>query len=476
RFRLSRRAVLRGAFGTLVGLPLLECMLDERGTALASGGALPCRYFLAHCPTSLVTSGSHSEGFTPTQTGFGYDIRPVAQPLADHQVSGDVSIVSGLFAAPLDVPGGYNVDYHGQAPYAVMTGTRSGFSGVTWRPQGLSADQVALQRLAPATQFPFLYYQLDPQTGGTAVCYEQTTGFEGEPEIVYKQIDAQTSPSLAYLQLFTGFVPPGDEVDPQVELERRLRLSSLSFAGERIAALQARLGAADRATLDEHLTRVRELEMRIQSGSGAVSPACQDPMLGSDDPPDVSTDVPDQEARAQLFVDLIQMAFACDMTRIITLGGASAMTGTGMRHPAWNHVGGLHGEVQHTSDQPELDAANRWFIDVYARIVAALKATPEGDGNVLDNTAALFVMEGGKGLTADPQRSGDGGGDPNHSVDNAVAMLAGRVGGLVPGQHVSLTGQDLHPSTMMTTAFQALGIEPTLGEISGVIDQLFSAS
>lgn len=475
RLRLNRRAVLRGAFGTIVGLPLLECMLNENGTALANGNALPCRYFLLHCPTSLVTSGSTTESMTPTQSGFGYDVTPVLQPLADHGVNDDTSVVSGLFAAPLDVPGGYNVDYHGQAVFALMTGTRSGFTGTTWRPQNLSADQVALARMAPTTQFPFLYYQLDPQTGGIGVAYEETMGFQGEPAVVYKEIDAQASPSAAYLQLFTGFVSPGDTQDPQVELEQRLRLSSLSYASERIAALQKRLGATDRQTLDEHFTRIRELETRIAAESSATSPACQDPTHSGDDPPDISTDVPDQEARALLYTELIEMAFACDMSRIVTLGGASAMTGTGMRHPDWNHVGGLHGEVQHTASQAELDAANRWFVNVYARIIARLKATPEGTGTVLDNTAAIFMMEGGKGLSPDPQRSGDGGGDPNHSVDNAVALISGRVGGLMPGQHVNLTGQDLHPSRVITSAFQALGIDPTLGEISGPLDPLFTA-
>ncbi len=473
KFRLSRRSMLRGAFGTALGLPMLECMLNPNGTALADGTALPKRYFLFYTPTSLVTSGQTDEQLTPLNSGFGYDLRSVLQPFADHQVHDDISVVSGLFAPPLNAPGGYNVDYHGQAPFAVLTGLRSGFSGTTWRPQGLSADQVAVQRLAPSTTFPFLYYQLDPQTGGMRVCYEQAQGYEEEPDVVYFWIEPQTSPSLAYSQLFTGFSPPGDTPDPQVELEKRLRLSSLSYAKSDIDSLRGRLGATDRATLDEHLERVRELEKRISAVTGVVSPACQDPAMSGDDPPNVSSGLPDQDARADLYIQLVEHAFACDMTRVITVSGSAAMTGAGMRSPVWNHVGGLHNEVQHGNDQDELDAANRWFVDVYSRIVARFKATPEGEGNVLDNTAALFVMEGGKGLADDPQRSGDGGSDANHSVDNAVAFLAGRVGGLAAGQHVNLTGQDLHPSKVITTAFQALGIEPTLGEISGAIDELF---
>jgi hypothetical protein len=448
-------------------------MLDGNGLAHADGSALPCRYFIAQAPTSLVVSGSTTEALTPTQAGFGYDTTPVLQPLVDHGIKDDVSVISGLFAAPLDVPGGYNVDYHGQATYAIMTGLRSGFSGVTWRPQGLSADQVVAAAIGGQTLHPYLYYQLDPQPEGHELCYEQTRGFSDEPDIVFRGIEPQVSPALGYMSLFSNFQPPDTEPDPQAELERRLRVSSLSYAGDQITSLQGRLGAADRQLMEQHLTRVRELEMRLLADTIPTGAGCADPMLPADDPPDLAQDLPDQDARADLFVELISMAFACDMTRVMTLGGASALTGTGMRHEQWNHVGGLHGEVQHASPQAELDAANRWFVDVYARVLAGFAAVPEGTGTMLDNVAAMFVMEGGKGLTPDPLRSGDGGGDPNHSVDNFVMMLAGRAGGLQPGQHLDLAGQDLHPAVVMNTAMAAIGVDETLGEIDGTLDALF---
>jgi hypothetical protein len=468
KFRLSRRAMLRGAFGTAVALPTLECMLNSNGTAFAGGASLPKRYFLFHVPTSLVTSNDTDEQLTPNVAGFNYDTPSVLQPFNDHGVKGDISVVSGLFAPPLNAPGGYDVDYHGQAPFAVLTGKRAGFSGEYWRPPGYSADQIAVQRLAPTTTFPFLYWQIDPQTGGMRIVYEP----EGGSDDTFYWVEPQTSPALAYGQLFTGFSPPGDEPDPQAELEKRLRLSSLSYVKDDLAALQKRLGSKDKQTLEQHLEHVRDLEKRLDTPVGVVSPACNDPALGGD-PADISSNLPDQDGRAELFVQLSALAFACDMTRVITLSGSSFMTGAGMRHQAWNSIGGLHNEVQHHASQNDLDNANRWFVDVFSRLVARLKDTPEGEGNVLDNTAALYMMEGGKGLADDPQRSGDGGSDANHSVDNFVAFIAGRAGGLNPGQHVNLTGEDLHPSKMITSAFQAIGIEPTLGEISGAIDQLF---
>lgn len=472
--KLGRRAVLRGALGTIIGLPVLECMLRSDGAAQLDGSPLPSRYFLFQCPTSLVTSGSRREGMTPTRTGAGYDVTPVLEPLQTRGVLGEVSVVSGLFIAPLDVPGGYNVDFHGQATFSIMTGLRSGFSGVTWRPQGLSSDQLVAQRIGGATTMPFLYYQIDPERGGYSICYEQTRGFSDEPDIVWQEIAPEVSPASAYRRLVMGIAPedPSAE-DEAAALERRLRVSSLSYASDQIRSLQARLGANDRRTLDEHLTRIRELERRIEAmGSAGTGESCRDPMLGDADPADLASGLPDQDARADLFADLVQVAFACDLTRVITLGSASVLTGAGMRHELWNDIGGLHGDVQHGEPQADLDEANRWFVDVYARVLARLSASTEGTGTVLDNTAALFVMEGGKGLADDDQRSGDGGGDPNHSVDNAVMLVGGRAGGLAPGQHISVSGRDLHHGVVFNTAMQAVGADVQLGEIEGTLDEL----
>ncbi|MDQ3034013.1 MAG: DUF1552 domain-containing protein [Myxococcota bacterium] len=472
RGTFGRRLMLRGALGTVIGLPLLEHMLNENGDAYADGGALPCRYFLMHTPTALVVSGSRAEAMTPTRAGFDYDVTPVLTPLGERGVASDVSIVSGLFAPPIDAPGGYNVDYHGQAVYAVMTGMRSGWLEPTWRPQALSPDQLIAQAIGERTRLPFLYYQLDPNPGGHQVCYEEVRGFSDEPEFVFRGITPQVSPASAYRSLVMEYVP-ATAPDPRADLERRLRVSSLSYARDEITRLQGRLGAADRRTLDEHLTRMRALETRLADLTPSMGAGCADPMHPDSDPADLATDLPDQRARASLYVDLIEMAFACDITRTVTLGGASGMTGPGMRHEQWSAIGGLHGEVQHASAQENLDAANGFFVDVYAQVLERLKASVEGTGNVLDRTVAVFAMEGGKGLTRDDQRSGDGGGDPNHSVDHALMMIAGRAGGLRSGQHVVLTGRDLHPAVVLNTALRAMGVAGTLGEITGTVDELF---
>ena len=53
KVRLSRRTVLRGLGGVAVGLPVLECMLDNHGEALAQSVPLPKRYAIVFAGQAL---------------------------------------------------------------------------------------------------------------------------------------------------------------------------------------------------------------------------------------------------------------------------------------------------------------------------------------------------------------------------------------------------------------------------------------
>ena len=459
---LSRRTFLRGTAATAVGLPMLEAMMNDHGTALADGSALPCRFVLFYTPTALVSSsGRLSEGFTPTETGFGFGLPYCLEPLAERGVAEDVSAISNLFVAPFDAPGGYDRVYHSAAVHSTLSGQRHGFVGNFYDLAGTSVDQVISQAIGDQTPFPHLVYQVDPSNSGGLSFAQRSNGS-------YAYVQAQTSPLQAYRNLFTGFTPPGDTT-PVDDLEQRLRVSSLSHVRDQIASLQSRLGTADRERLEFHLSEVRALETRLGETIGVppVGTSCGVPSFPDADPGNVGG-LPDQEARALLFNDLIQMALACDMTRTVALYMSDKTTGEGMPHPAWNNgVGGLH-HVQHFTNNDALNDANRLIVSYYADLLAKLKATSESTGSLLDRTAAVFCMEGGKG-----GRMADGGGDPNHSTDNMVSLLAGRAGGLVPGQHV--TANEDHQAIVFNTATRAIGLDLEIGDIRGHLPSLFSA-
>ena len=168
----------------------------------------------------------------------------------------------------------------------------------------------------------------------------------------------------------------------------------------------------------------------------------------------------DENRRAQVMTDLLHMALTCDLTRSATLAYTFAQCFIdtaellGMQRTDVHELG--HGAG---SDEDVADAI-AWHVGHFATLVSKLRDTPEGDGNVLDNTVLVFLMEGGWDA-----------GEP-HTGENMVALVAGRAGGLVPGQHVNGAGR--HPASALISAMNAAGVATDqLGEISGGIDELF---
>jgi len=152
--------------------------------------------------------------------------------------------------------------------------------------------------------------------------------------------------------------------------------------------------------LAEIRSMLGDLNRRISTLSAL---ACEAPVLGA--PP------PEDSLEAMMFnndgfMDLISMAFACDITRVATVS-----TGWGLDPTYW---GGVPGDYHHTYAHPSspdwawrtgdeydehVEAAriqtNRmvWNANRVASLADRLDAIPEGDGTVLDNTAIVWLNE-----------------------------------------------------------------------------------
>src|ERR1700736_1361844 len=77
--KLSRRRVLRGMLNggaIAIALPLLDCFLDDNGTALASGAPMPLRF-----GTWSWGLGMSEALFVPKKTGANFDLPPEIAPL-----------------------------------------------------------------------------------------------------------------------------------------------------------------------------------------------------------------------------------------------------------------------------------------------------------------------------------------------------------------------------------------------------------
>jgi hypothetical protein len=242
--------------------------------------------------------------------------------------------------------------------------------------------------------------------------------------------------------------------------------------------------------LTRHFDELRSLETRIQALPPVASGECQvppappaDPTIGGDNAGSGSSDIgtntgySGETERARVFADLIHMALVCDLTRVATLQvtsfqshmnvfQVSSSLGTPIR--ADLHEVGHNGDEQNRG-QLAVSTILKWHVSHYAYLLDKLKNTPEGAGTVLDNCSLVFLPEGGHGTQLNDAMTAN----QTHSVENMVVLVAGRAGGLRPGQHID--GAQRHPAQALIGAMRAAGYTgDTLGEVQGPIDELFT--
>src|SRR5690349_9036974 len=89
---LNRRRLLRGILNgsaVTVALPLLDCFLNDNGTALANGAPMPVRF-----GTWFWGLGMQSKIFVPKKTGRNYDLPEEIASLAP--VQDDINLLTNL--------------------------------------------------------------------------------------------------------------------------------------------------------------------------------------------------------------------------------------------------------------------------------------------------------------------------------------------------------------------------------------------
>ena len=164
---------------------------------------------------------------------------------------------------------------------------------------------------------------------------------------------------------------------------RRIAASSIRSPRKR-ATSSARSGAADRARLGDYLDHVREIERRIQrtEASNSKRVIALDAPLG----------VPETFVEhAELMFDLLAVAYQSDLTRVFSF--MMSREASQRTYPELN-IPGTHHDVSHHGGRPEKmenhAKINLHYAQLFARFVEKLKAMPEGDGTVLDNSLIFY--------------------------------------------------------------------------------------
>ena len=407
---LGRRSFLRG-LGATVALPFLQS-LAPRG--LAATARPPVRLGFLYVP-----NGVNMREWTPAATGVDYTLPHTLQPLAPHK--NDILVLTGL-AQDKGRNNGDGAGDHARAAGSWLTGAQPLKSESSAIRLGVSADQVAAEAFRKQTRFASLELGLEPgrQGGkcdsGYACAYSNNISWRNEGSPSGKEI----SPRLVFERLFSSANPTvaGEESARR----QRYRKSVLDFVMDDARDLSAKVGGSDKQKIDEYLTAVREIEMRVEAAERSVKLA-QD--AGLIEGYDVPEQVPESfSEHSTLMMDLMALAFQTDTTRVSTCMLANEGSNRSYRNLSITRG---HHELSHHQNNPDnlrqIRDINTFHVEQFAYLINKLKSIPDGEGTLLDNCMLLY----GAAL-ADGDR---------HEHENLPLLMAGRGGGsILPGRHI----------------------------------------
>ncbi|MBL8949131.1 MAG: DUF1552 domain-containing protein [Myxococcaceae bacterium] len=431
--KLSRRTLLRGA-GAAIALPTLDAMLNSHGTAYAQGMELPKRFVVWFFGNGVLRSR-----WNPSATGGNWQLTEQLAPLVDAARGIDlksyVNVVTGYNVKTPNARGHHNgvAAMLSGAPFIPLNPT----NGAPYASKfGLkSIDQIAADTIGATNTFKSLQI---------AVSKRYTTG-EG-PTLQYlshrgpdSPMPQETNPAALFTRLFQGFMPK-DPTDPR----DRLRANVLDAVRDDTNRLNAKLGAADKARLDQHLTSISELRQQILALPPVVTSSCVLPPAITQRNQDVSGVEP-YEAVNKAFSDMIALAFACDLTRVVTYQFSGSVGG----HCFKDLSPGAPRDNEHslTHDANAQGAVNdgiKFTMRNFAYTLDRLHKAVEGPGNLLDRSAVLCTSDVAEGL--------------DHSINDYPVLVAGRAGGALkyPGIHERGTGGP-NTSNVLLSLLQAVG-------------------
>ena len=373
---LSRRTVLRG-LGTAVALPLLDGMVPAL-TALAQTVAQPKpRLGVVYVPHGAVMSN-----WTPAVEGAGFEFTPILQPLTPFR--DQLLILSGLDHAPAAQMPGDPAGGHGRITGAFLTGVHAKPTEGADFEAGRSVDQIAAEHLGRHTQLRSLEVGIGlPDFGGAcdagfSCAYISTLSWSTPTT----PLPMESYPRALFERLFGD----GTSTDPAARRERMQRdRSILDAVTEKVARLQDGLGSADRVKLTDYLTAVRDVERRIQRAEADI-----DRELPVVDRPSAS--IPESfDEYVKVMFDLQVLAYQSDLTRVITFLMTPELSS--QTYPQIG-VPDPHHSLSHHENKPEslakLTKVGGYHTGLFAYYLDKLRATPDGDGSLLDQVTILY--------------------------------------------------------------------------------------
>ena len=394
---LPRRTIVRG-LGATLALPFLDSM----SPAFPATVPAPVRRFQA----VYVPNGMAMEYWSPKGEGKDFELTPILEPLAPFR--DQMLVLSGLRA---------NWNYiHAGASGSFLTGTTRGGKTEVEIIADVSMDQLLARRFGKETQLASLELSMDAPnnagacTGNLSCVYTHTISWRSPTQ----PLPMESNPRAVFEKLFGD---SGSTERAAREARLRQHKSILDSVTDKLADLKREIGPQDQVKIEEYTEAVRDVERRIQRAeeqSQVELPVMEQPQGA----PSAF------EEHLALMFDLQLLALRTDLTRVITF-----MVGKEQSARPYPQIGvpEAHHPLSHHNDQPHLIAhmskINRYHTELFSKYLAKLRATPDGDGSLLDHLTILY----GSGISNSDAHSGD---------NLPLLVLGGGAGRLKGGRHL----------------------------------------
>jgi hypothetical protein len=436
---LPRRSFLRG-LGATLALPLLDAMTP----AFAATKAIPRLGFM------YIPNGVSLGQWKPTGSGTDFAFSPTLSALEPFR--DQVNVFSGLAHHCADRMNDGSGD-HSRGAGAFLSGCHAKRTEGADLYLGITADQIAAKSLGKDNLLPSLELKLDDSDldplchEGYTCAYMNTFSWSSATT----PLPMENNPRLVFQRLFGE----GQNTKDRLTQTREDR-SILDAVTGSMKRLESSLGPADRRKVDQYLTSIREVELRLQrieahnAESTTLGPSGTRP-LG----------IPDNfEDHIHLMFDLQVLAFQADITRVTTL-----MIGReegGRSYPQAGVPEGHH-SISHHDNNPEklakLAKIDAYHVKQMAIFLGKLQKTPDGDATLLDNSMILY----GGGLSN---------GNMHNHENLPVVLAGGGAGQLKGGRHIEYP-HDMPMSNLLRSILDKAGVHTdTLGDATGMLAEV----
>lgn len=366
---------------------------------------------------------------------YPLELTSTMQPLKDH--SDDITLITGLERS---YKNGQDVHAQGASCYLTSLSPGQAEEGGFRHPNGRSLDQV----IGDATGHSTIYNTLEVSCNGfrapkEAIEFDNISWFGPD-----RMAPSIREPQKLYDRLFLR-----DSYREHIG-----NITDLVLADAR--SLSKKLAVKDRHTLEEFMTMIRDIELRIEK---------MDQLLADVDIEIPKTEVLPRGEYIRLQADLVLLAFQMGITNVSTF-----MIGPERWDATLMYEGVFDKPVQHhnmTHNQKgegykEVQKIDVFHMEQYAYVIQRMKEIKEVDGStMLDNSIVAY----GAGL-------GDG---STHQYYDLPMIVAGRSQNqMKQGRFLKLKSGTLNSNLWLSFA-QLMGLEmDSYADSSGVISELWT--